>query len=77
MATGQSKFDGKIISVKTGRLIGFEPTTNGTTIHYSNQLSYNRHVKFQSAKLNVFFILAKKLKLFVQNKLVKYDYQNT
>ncbi len=77
MATGQSKFIGKIISGKTGRLIGFEPTTNGTTIHYSNQLSYNRHVKIQSAKLNIFFILAKKLKLFVQNKFIKYDYKNT
>ena len=27
-----------------GRQVGFEPTTHGTTIRYSNQLSYNRHV---------------------------------
>ena len=27
-----------------GRLVGFEPTTHGTTIRYSNQLSYNRHL---------------------------------
>lgn len=77
MVIGQGKFTGKIIYGKTGRLIGFEPTTNGTTIHYSNQLSYNRHVKIQNAKLNVFFKLAKKLKLFVQNKFLKYDYKNT
>ena len=27
-----------------GRQVGFEPTTHGTTIRYSNQLSYNRRV---------------------------------
>ena len=27
-----------------GGQVGFEPTTHGTTIRYSNQLSYNRHV---------------------------------
>lgn len=27
-----------------GRQVGFEPTTHGTTIRYSNQLSYNRHI---------------------------------
>ena len=27
-----------------GRQVGFEPTTHGTTIRYSNQLSYNRHL---------------------------------
>ncbi len=32
------------ISFFFGRQVGFEPTTHGTTIRYSNQLSYNRHV---------------------------------
>ncbi len=27
-----------------GWLMGFEPTTHGTTIRYSNQLSYSHHL---------------------------------
>ena len=34
-----------LLSCRTfGRQVGFEPTTHGTTIRYSNQLSYNRHI---------------------------------
>ena len=32
------------VSTLSGRQVGLEPTTHGTTIRYSNQLSYNRHV---------------------------------
>ena len=32
------------VSTLFGRQVGLEPTTHGTTIRYSNQLSYNRHV---------------------------------
>ncbi len=28
-----------------GWLMGIEPTTNGTTIRYSNQLSYSHHIE--------------------------------
>lgn len=33
-----------------GWKMGLEPTTNGTTIHYSNQLSYIHHLR--TAKIN-------------------------
>ena len=42
-----------------GRQVGFEPTTHGTTIRYSNQLSYNRHVwvsQKDAAKIHFFCI---------------------
>jgi hypothetical protein len=32
--------------------MGFEPTTNGTTIRYSNQLSYIHH--FSGGKVNIY-----------------------
>ena len=40
-----------------GRQVGFEPTTHGTTIRYSNQLSYNRHLSClkQRCKNTLFF----------------------
>lgn len=31
-------------SLFNGWQMGFEPTTNGTTIHYSNQLSYSHRL---------------------------------
>ena len=39
--------------------MGFEPTTNGTTIRYSNLLSYIHHFNFAAAKINDFFVLCK------------------
>lgn len=32
--------------------MGLEPTTNGTTNRYSNQLSYNHREKWRKFKLN-------------------------
>ena len=39
-------------------LMGFEPTTSGTTIRRSNQLNYSHHV-FASAKVKNYLILNK------------------
>jgi hypothetical protein len=36
-----------------GWKMGFEPTTNGTTIRYSNQLSYSHRLRI--AKINNLF----------------------
>ena len=36
-----------------GWKMGFEPTTNGTTIRYSNLLSYIHH--FEAAKISEYF----------------------
>ena len=49
-----------------GRQVGFEPTTHGTTIRYSNQLSYNRHLVSQkdAAKIHFFWICATLPKFF-------------
>ena len=33
-----------VLSTKLGWKMGFEPTTPGTTIQCSNQLSYNHHI---------------------------------
>ncbi len=33
-----------VLSTKLGWKMGFEPTTPGTTIQCSNQLSYNHHM---------------------------------
>ena len=33
-----------VLSTKLGWKMGFEPTTPGTTIQCSNQLSYNHHL---------------------------------
>ena len=53
----------------SGRQVGFEPTTHGTTIRYSNQLSYNRHV--WACKSTTFFITFYKiLKKFFYYQLV-------
>ena len=43
----------------SGRQVGFEPTTHGTTIRYSNQLSYNRHVwsSLKDGGKNTFFFV--------------------
>lgn len=38
----------------SGWEVGFEPTTHGTTIRYSNQLSYTHHL-IASAKVQLFF----------------------
>ena len=40
------KKKGEIFGISPfGWLMGFEPTTNGTTNHYSNQLSYSHRDK--------------------------------
>lgn len=55
-----------------GRLVGFEPTTFGTTIRHSNQLSYNRRV-FVGAKIQ-FFSIAQSLfqkKIFFKKIAIK------
>ncbi len=38
--------------------MGFEPTTNGTTNHYSNRLSYIHHIS--GANIGLFFELDKR-----------------
>ena len=49
-----------------GRQVGFEPTTHGTTIRYSNQLSYNRHLVSQkdAAKIHFFWICTTHMNFF-------------
>lgn len=42
-----------------GWLMGFEPTTSGTTIRRSNQLNYSHHV-FAGAKVTNYLILNKR-----------------
>ena len=57
-----------------GRQVGFEPTTHGTTIRYSNQLSYNRHVwclKKTRQKYTFFEYLQQVPKLFLFAVLYK------
>ncbi len=44
---------------------GLEPSTHGSTIRYSNQLSYTHHV-FATAKIYIFF----KVKRFSQKKIL-------
>ena len=44
LAVVQKQKKQQILLLFLGRQVGFEPTTHGTTIRYSNQLSYNRHV---------------------------------
>jgi hypothetical protein len=34
-------------------MMGFEPTTNGTTNHYSNQLSYNHRLGCEYSILEI------------------------
>lgn len=58
-----------IASLHFGRQVGFEPTTHGTTIRYSNQLSYNRHVwvsQKDAAKIHFFWICATGFETFFQ-----------
>lgn len=43
--------------------MGFEPTTNGTTNHYSNRLSYIH--RLSPANIGLFFELDKRKMLFL------------
>ena len=42
--TLRNKKRGSIEPLFSGWEVGFEPTTHGTTIRYSNQLSYTHHL---------------------------------
>lgn len=46
-----------------GWKMGFEPTTNGTTNHYSNRLSYIH--RLSPANIGLFFELDKRKMLFL------------
>ena len=41
--------------------MGFEPTTPGTTIQCSNQLSYNHHSDFEVANIAFNFLVTQQL----------------
>ncbi len=47
--------------------MGLEPTTNGTTNHYSNQLSYAYHKLIGIAKVNSFYLLPKYFNQKIEN----------
>ena len=49
----RNKKRGSIEPLFSGWEVGFEPTTHGTTIRYSNQLSYTHHL-IASAKVQLF-----------------------
>ena len=49
----RNKKRGSIEPLFSGWKVGFEPTTHGTTIRYSNQLSYIHHL-IASAKVQLF-----------------------
>ena len=48
-----NKKRGSLEPLFSGWKVGFEPTTHGTTIRYSNQLSYTHHL-IASAKVQLF-----------------------
>lgn len=49
-----------------GWKMGFEPTTNGTTNHYSNRLSYIHHIS--GANIGLFFEIDKgSIKIFTDS----------
>lgn len=50
-----------------GHAMGLEPTTNGTTNHYSNQLSYAYHKLIGIAKVNSFYLLPKYFNQKIEN----------
>ncbi len=58
---GHKKILQSLGGFKLGRQVGFEPTTHGTTIRYSNQLSYNRRV-LRLQKYNFFHLQTSFLK---------------
>ena len=53
----------RIMGFSLGGKMGFEPTTNGTTNHYSNRLSYIH--RFVPANIGLFFELDKIKMLFL------------
>ena len=61
--TLRNKKRGSIEPLFSGWEVGFEPTTHGTTIRYSNQLSYTHHL-IASAKVQLFL----KMDSFLEKK---------
>ena len=59
--TLRNKKRGSIEPLFSGWEVGFEPTTHGTTIRYSNQLSYTHHL-IASAKVQLFLNMKPYLK---------------
>src|SRR4051812_28821867 len=52
-----------------GRTTGFEPATYGTTIHRSNQLSYDRHKRKSNLMINSFFRQEQKFERLKSSKI--------
>ena len=58
--TRQQKKEAQRTSFCLGWEMGFEPTTLGTTIRYSNQLSYTHHLfHFCGNRLQKYYIFPK------------------